>query len=339
VASLENAGILLFNLAQVNRWIADGNDALRGAQAADWENHMNATGRYICVGVATLTLGLAACGSSAGGGGMGQMKLSVGDAPVDGAQKVVVEFTGVELVPESGNPVSITFPMPKAIDLLNQSGTASAQLFDQPIPTGSYGQIRLTVVADGDPSHSYIVLSDGTMHGLQIPSGAETGLKLVSGFSVSASGVVDYSIDFDLRKAVTCPPGQAPACILKPAERLVDNTTVGNIQGTVAAASIPQTCTPAVYLYGGTVTMPEDYNSAAPSTDMNQPIASKIPMLDQAGAYYYQFTFMAPGSYSVAYTCKAALDNPDQVDAAVTFAPIKTGITVTANQTATVDFP
>jgi len=29
-------------------------------------------------------------------------------------------------------------------------------LFDQPVPAGSYGQIRLLVVADGDPSSSYM---------------------------------------------------------------------------------------------------------------------------------------------------------------------------------------
>jgi hypothetical protein len=235
--------------------------------------------------------------------------------------------------------VDINFPTPKSIDLLNQSGTASAQLFDQPIPAGMYGQIRLIVVADGDPSHSYIILSDGTMHGLQIPSGAETGLKLVTGFNVTASGVVDYTIDFDLRKSVTCPGGQAPACFLKPAERLVDNTTVGNIQGVVATTSIPTACTPAVYLYTGTVATPEDYNSTAPATDSNQPIASKVPSLDAAGAYYYQFTFLPPGNYTVAYTCQAALDNPDQIDAGVTFSPIKTGITVTAKQTVTVNIP
>ena len=44
------------------------------------------------------------------------------------------------------------------------------------------------------------------------------------------SGVADYTIDFDLRKAITCPPGQSPACILKPALRLVNNGAVGNIQ-------------------------------------------------------------------------------------------------------------
>src|ERR1700676_4918604 len=201
--------------------------------------------------VAASTFGLAACGGGSGGG-MSQMTLAVADAPVDGAQAVVVKFTGVELVPNSGNPVDVTFSAPKIIDLLNQSGTASAVLFSQPIPAGDYGQIRLMVTADGNPSNSYITLSDGTMHGLQVPSGSQTGLKLVSGFTVPSSGVVDYTIDFDLRKAITCPPGQAPACILKPVERLVDNTSVGNIQGQITS-TLPSGCTPGVYLYSGVV--------------------------------------------------------------------------------------
>jgi hypothetical protein len=273
---------------------------------------------------------------------MSQMTLAVGDAPVDGAQAVVVKFTAVELTANSGSPVDITFTQPKIIDLLNQSGTASAVLFSQPIPAGEYGQIRLMVEANGNPSNSYVTLSDGTMHGLLVPSGSETGLKLVSGFTVPSSGVVDYSIDFDLRKAITCPPGQAPTCILKPVERLVDNTTVGNIQGQVSAALVAATsnCTPGVYLYSGTVTAPEDMNSTAPATDTNQPLASKVPVANSQPPYYYQFVFLQPGSYTVAFTCKAALDNPDQADTTVVkFSPIKTGITVVANQTTTVDIP
>jgi len=288
--------------------------------------------------VAASTFALAACGGGSSGAA-GQMTLAVGDAPVDGAQAVVVKFTGVELVPNSGNPVDVTFTAPKIIDLLNQSGTASAVLFSQPIPAGDYGQIRLMVTADGNPSNSYITLSDGTMHGLQVPSGSETGLKLVSGFTVPSSGVVDYSIDFDLRKAITCPPGQAPACILKPVERLVDNTTVGNIQGQVSATLVPAGCTPGVYLYSGTVTAPEDMNSTAPTSDANQPVASKVPVATSQPPYYYQFTFLEPGSYTVAFTCQADLDNPDQADTVVKFTPVKTGITVVAKQTTTADIP
>ena len=286
-------------------------------------------------------LSLAACGGS-GSGPMGQMSLAVGDAPVDGAQAVVVNFTGVELTGNSGNPVDITFTTPKTIDLMNQSGMASAVLFTQPIPAGDYGQIRLMVMADGNPSNSYITLSDGTMHGLQVPSGSETGLKLVSGFTVPSSGVVDYTIDFDLRKADTCPPGQAPACILKPVERLVDNTTVGNIQGQVSATLVAATagCTPGVYLYSGTVTAPEDMNSTAPATDTNQPLASAAPVATSQPPYYYQFTFLAPGTYTVAFTCQAGMDNADLADTTVKFnlTPLKT-VTIVAKQTATVDIP
>jgi Domain of unknown function (DUF4382) len=143
---------------------------------------------------------------------MSQMSLSVADAPpADDATHVVVVFTGVELTGNSGNPVTIMFPEPKSIDLMTQSGTASAVLFDQPIAPGSYGQIRLMVIADGSANNSYIDFADGSRMGLRVPSGSETGLKLVSGFTVPSSGVVDYTIDFDLRKAITCPPGQAPA--------------------------------------------------------------------------------------------------------------------------------
>ena len=295
----------------------------------------NSTARLLAITAMVIAVTITGCGG--GGSSSGNtMSLAVSDAPIDSAEKVVVEFTGVELIPNSGNPVTITFAMPKTIDLLNDSGTASAQLFSQPIPAGSYSQVRLMVVADGDPSHSYIVLSDGSMHGLTVPSGSQTGLKLVSGFTVPSSGVADYTIDFDLRKAITCPPGHAPACTLKPVERLVNNTSVGNIQGTVSNTLVPSGCTPGVYLYAGTVTAPEDMNSMAAAGDANQPLASKVPVANSQPPYYYQFTFLEPGNYTVAFTCQAALDDPDQADSAVTFNPVKT-VGVTAGQTTTVD--
>ena len=288
-------------------------------------------------------LGVAACGggnsmmpaTSQPQSQMNQMRLSVADAPADNATHVVVVFTGVELTGNSGNPVTITFPTPKSIDLITQSNTASAVLFDQPIPAGSYGQIRLMVTADGSANNSYIDFADGSRMGLLVPSGSETGFKLVSGFTVPSSGVVDYTIDFDLRKAITCPPGQAPACILKPVERLVDNTSVGNIQGQITS-TLPSGCTPGVYLYSGAVTKLEDINSTAPSTDTNQPLASKVPVATSAPPYYYQFTFLPPGTYTVAFTCEAALDNPDQTDPSVILATVATAA-VSAGQTAKVD--
>lgn len=275
-----------------------------------------------------------ACG---GDGGVsvpdqGRMKLAVTDAPVDGAQKVVVEFTGVELIREGGDPLQIDFASPRTIDLLNDSGTASAVLFDQPLPAGDYEQVRLKVTADGDPGDSFIQLSDGTVHGLRIPSGAQSGLKLVSGFSVPAGGVANYTIDFDLRKAITCPPGQAPACLLKPALRLVNDASVGAIAGEIDPALLaPADCTPAVYLFAGGASTPDDYGGAT------EPVASKVPV-QTATALSYQFGFLQPGSYTVAYTCDGALDDPEADDSLV-FSATRTAVAVTAGATTTADLP
>lgn len=288
--------------------------------------------------IALTAVSLTACSGGGTLGSMGQMKLGLADSPIDGAEAVVVEFTGVELIPNAGKPVTITFSEAKRIDLLNQSGTASAVLFDQQIPAGTYGQVRLNVVADGDPSHSSITLSDGTQHGLSVPSGTQTGLKLVSGFTVPASGVVDYTIDFNLRDSVTCPPGQSPTCLLRPALRMVNDASVGNIQGSVSNTEIPSGCSPGVYLYNGTVTSPEDVNTAK-TDDPNQPINSVAPVAGSTPPYYYQFTFLPPGSYTVAFTCEASSDNADTSDNGITFSPIQTGITVTAGQTTTVNIP
>jgi hypothetical protein len=107
----------------------------------------------------------------------------------------------------------------------------------------------------------------------------------------------------------------------------------------VSNTLVPSGCTPGVYLYNGAVTAPEDMNGAAATTDTNQPLASKVPVADSQPPFYYQFTFLPPGSYTVALTCQGAQDNPDQADPVVTFNPVKTGIMVSAANTTTVDIP
>lgn len=277
--------------------------------------------------------GMTACAPT-----MGQMQLAVADAPVDGAEAVVVEFTGAALIPESGPAVNITFPRPKTIDLLNQSGTAAAILFTQAIASGTYTQIRLQVAADGDPSQSYITLSDGTEHGLLIQGGPHSGLKLLSGSAVTVGGAAAYTVDFDLRKSVTCPAGQSPVCLLQPAVRLVDDSTVGTLDGSVSNTLVPDGCTPGVYLYSGNVSTPEDMNGAAAPGDGDQPLGSRVPVATSMPPYSFRFPLLPPGTYSLAFTCQASLDDPSRPDRGMTFHPIKTGISVRAGGTTTVAF-
>lgn len=277
-------------------------------------------------------------GCNSGGGsastGSGTMSLAVADTPVDGATHVNVTFAGVELHGTSGTTTDINFPTPKTIDLLTtSSGNAATLLSGQSIPAGDYQWIRLMV----DTSQSTITLNSGGVYPLTIPSGSASGLKLVSGFTVAAGNQADFTIDFDLRKAITLANGTYS---LTPALRLLNSQQVGQIAGSapssfaIGSTSITSSgCSPAVYVYSGSNVTPVDINT----TSSVQPVTTASLTLDNAtGSYDYKAAFLAPGSYTVAMTC-AANDNPNTADT-LTFSTAKNA-TVTANTTTTVNFP
>jgi hypothetical protein len=85
-------------------------------------------------------------------------------------------------------------------------------------------------------------------------------------------------------------------------------------------SALPSGCTPGVYLYSGAITKPEDMNSNA-SSHPNQPLASKAPVATSMPPYFYQFTALAAGSYTLALTCQAAQDDPANSDSSVMFSP------------------
>jgi len=257
---------------------------------------------------------LAACGGGGGGGsGTGTLTLSITDAPIDEAASVVVEFTGVELKPAGGSRVVFDFDTPRQIDLLALQGNDSTPLLDGvEVPAGNYNWIRLKVNADEGTLNSYVVLVEGgAQEPLFIPSGGETGLKLVSGFTVAQGGIADFTIDFDLRKSVHDPVGQE-GFHLRPALRLLDNLEVGSISGTVAESLVTDaSCTNgnAVYLYTGNGAVVDDEGSA------NPPLASALVVFDEdSGEYRYEIGFVAEGPYTVAFTCQSADDTPDLDD-------------------------
>ncbi|MDH4105353.1 MAG: DUF4382 domain-containing protein, partial [Gammaproteobacteria bacterium] len=200
--------------------------------------------RFGAIGCALALAVLAGCGGGGGdssGAKTGTLRLGLTDAPVDQADAVVVQFTGVEFKPKDGVAFSRDFTTPKTLDVLALQGTARAMLLDgETVPAGEYEWMRLKVNADPAQRDSYVTIG-GEECEMRIPSGAETGLKLVRGFTVGVGTITDFTIDFDLRKSVVQPPGQradATSCngqmyMLKPALRIVDNLQVGTITGTV----------------------------------------------------------------------------------------------------------
>lgn len=230
--------------------------------------------------------------------------------------------------------LTFNFATPQSIDLMKQQGTNSAALLNGvSLPAGDYAWIRLMVAATGNT----ITLSDGSVHNLVIPSGDESGLKLVHGFTVAAGGAVNFTIDFDLRESVILANGQY---ILKPVLHIVNNQDMGRIAGTVASTFTLGTtsitdpaCKPAAYVYAGANATPVDINPGS----SGQPVGTATVGLDNdSGNYTYSAGFLAPGAYTVALVC-AAGDNPAAADS-LTFSTPKNA-TVASDQTATVDFP
>jgi hypothetical protein len=286
----------------------------------------------------TLLAFLASCGGEgsdppAAQPQFGRINLKITDSPVTSAKRVVVQFTGLEIKPVGAAGPEVFDFAPRQIDLLALDGGGSEVLLaDELLPAGEYESIRLKVNAGRTGSDSFIELDDGSIHPLFIPSGNQSGLKLIRGFTIGAGSTHSFTIDFDLRKSVIHPPGLGDPYLLKPVLRMVNNLEVGTIDGTVAAALIVDGCVPAVYLYTGADVVPDDLGSATP------PLASTAVNLDNTtGVYGFRLAFVPVGAVTIAFTC-AADDDAADVDDAITFsAPIND--TVVAGQTNTVAFP
>lgn len=271
------------------------------------------------LGVSLFFLG--ACGSVSDDDGLGSLTLRVTDAPVDTAQAVVVEFTGVTVQPAAGERLEFDFAQPRSVDLLSLSGGDSQVLLSEPLRAGQYSWVRLKV-RDGDlsvpgsPRGSYLT-ADGAHHALRVPSGNQSGLQLNRPFEVPAGVAVDFTIDFDLRRSVHLPPGQGGDYLLRPTLRLVETAQVGSIVGTVAASLVADpACLPAVYVFLGSGVQPDDVDGAEP-----EPLTSALVMRNLLTQQWeYTAAFLGPGSYTVALTCQAGEDAPGADDPAVTFA-------------------
>jgi hypothetical protein len=262
------------------------------------------------------------------------LTLAVADTPVDGAQSVVVTFTGVQLQGTTGAPVEFDYDSPVQINLLELQDDNYALLLDGvEVPAGKYRWIRLMV----DMSQSNITLADGSVHPLVIPSGDQTGLKLVSGFDIASDEDAVFTLDFDLRKSITLAAG---TYVFRPAMRLLDVNQTGALEGivsnTLSIGGVPissPACQPAAYAFAGSNVTPVDIDPTATV----QPVQTADVFLDSfSGNFHYGFDYMPPGNYTVALVC-AAGDDAAVADS-LSFTAAKNG-RVTVGYLTEVDFP
>lgn len=287
-------------------------------------------------------LALAACGGGSSGSGSGSLTLGITDAAVDNAESVNVVFTGISLKPQDGEPISFQCDEPafdcggdgyRKIDLLTLSGDKSETLLnDVELGAGRYEWIRLQVNAKAPGSMTLpddtlppttIKLNDGSEPDLLIPSGPQTGLKLVSGFNVPSGGSASFTIDFDLRKAVTLTGGPTGKYLLRPAFRLVDNSNSGHLVGEITSGFVQTSCPDldsdgngdatgglAVYVYEG-----PDATTGDIGDPDNEPLTTDEAELNPIdGNYDYRIGFLEAGEYTAAVTCESDSDDEEEDD-------------------------
>ncbi len=245
----------------------------------------------------------------------GTLDLAIADAPVDNADNVVVEFSGVELKPANGEPIIITYDNPRQIDLLQLSGGVSTMLLEgHVLDAGRYDWVRLMVNTQAGVRDSYIMVN-GSEYEMDIPGDAQSGLKLNRGFTITKGGTSALTIDFDLRQSVRMPQMMGGDYMLRPTLRMVDNTNVGMLSGAIDSNVIANQCgindKAAVYMFDASVSQPDDVDGMYPES-----IATAMVSMDSQ--YAYTAAFMEAGTYMIAFTCDAANDDPD-TDDTVTF--------------------
>lgn len=176
--------------------------------------------------------------------GQGQLKLIMVDAPAD-YDEVNIVVTRVEVHKAGADPNSGWYVINNnaaTYNLLTLRNGASVVLGNSALDAGIYTQIRLII---GSGSN---VVVDGITYPLIIPSGEQTGIKLIHQFEIQPGLLYELILDFDAGRSIVVTGNNQ--YILKPVIRVVPLVISGSISGRI----LPVFTAGYVYAINGTDT-------------------------------------------------------------------------------------
>lgn len=256
--------------------------------------------------VSFLIFSLPACGgggsSDSGSGGTGELSLYLTDATTLEYEAVYVTIDRVE-VHKGGNQNNqnsweIVAEPEGTYNLLELVNGVREHLGEGELKAGKYTQMRLIIGDEPDdglnlhsrshPYANYVVLKgkNNPYRELKVPSGLQTGIKLVQGFEIQQGETTELLLDFDAHRSVV-KAGQSGNWLLKPTIKVIDLQELSIVSGTVKEEGSGSTI-------DGALVSAQIYDENAKKKDEVQIQASTVTNAD--GEYKL---FLKDGNYNI----------------------------------------
>lgn len=238
-----------------------------------------------------------------------EFSVELSTANLEEASSLEIEITGVELLDEQDQIVRIDLEEPRRVDLMDYQGDARLQLLsDEEIPARSYRGIRVVF----DDEEAELTREDGGTVPVQLngsPRFAPLALSLSDDDSETAQAVLDLRFSLADRSL------GSDVFLFRPELRAGLDGDLGSLVGTVdedfvdsgACAGIDDGY--AMYLFEGEERVPVDFLSGATGNPLAS--ASVTRTLGESD-YRYRFQGLPEGRYTLAFTCQADLDDPQE---------------------------
>lgn len=215
------------------------------------------------IGMGLLLLGvffLFACneGGSGSSDGTGTLSVGLADSATDQYQAVYITVDEVYVKSNSASPNDdkgwkLVASPKETYNLLNLINGVTAILGESELDAAHYNQVRLklgktpesknNIFGNPHPYSCYVIFNDGdadtaTIKELKVPSGYQSGIKLVHQFEIIEGEIVELVLDFDACRSVV-QALNGDKCILKPTIKVIDTLDKSVVMGQVTDKSNP----------------------------------------------------------------------------------------------------
>lgn len=292
-----------------------------------------------------LILILIGCGgsgsSSTAGEGTGTLSLSLTDATTNEYKAAYVTIKEVHVHMAGGDPDNgwqIVAAPNQTFNLLELVNGIKENLGITELAAGHYTQMRLiigdtpddgiNILSELHPYANYIIQSDNEVHELKIPSGYNTGIKIVHGFDINEGEITELILDFDASKSIV-KAGKSGKWLLKPTIKVIGTQENSIVSGIITDAVSSE-------LLEGVLVTAQIYNPDAVDKK-DEVVIEASTITDENGEYKL---FLLPGTYNIVAYADGYMPAYEKVttEANVTFAhDISLNPALTGNVTGTVD--